>query len=119
MAPTQRPELKIKVYPEDLVNSRKMAILQQLLKTNALILNLKENIKGNVFNTPYPFITFKRVSSNEKLPENLKLDGDPLSDYFITLKSIRPNISSRNSSSSSMYYSIFKFTRSQECIVIF
>ena len=69
---------------------------------NALILQLKENIKGNVFNSPFPFIAFKRVSSSEKLAENLKKDGDPWTDYFITLDSYKANVSSRNSSSSSM-----------------
>ena len=46
MATERRPELKIKVYPEDLVNSNKLQVLQKLRKTNALILNLTENIKG-------------------------------------------------------------------------
>ena len=89
MATERRPELRIKVFPEDLVNNNKLQILQKLRKTNALILNLTENIKGNVFNQPFPFITFQRVSSSEQLPKNLKLDGDPWSDFFITLNSFK------------------------------
>merc|ERR1712156_258544 len=74
---------------------------KKLRKTNALILNLTENIKGNVFNQPFPFITFQRVSSSEQLPKNLKLDGDPWSDFFITLNSFKHESSTRNSSSKS------------------
>ena len=109
MSTDRRPDLTIKVYPENMVQTKKINVLQQLLKTNALILHLQENIKGNVFNSPYPFITFKRVSSSEKLPENLKKDGDPYSDYFITLGSFKANVSSRNSSSSSMFSFFFTF----------
>lgn len=87
----QRPELTIKVYPEDMVVAQKLTILQKLRETNALILNLQESIKSNTTGTLYPFITFKRVSSSEKLPSNLKRDGDPLSDFFITLKTYRNN----------------------------
>ena len=32
---------------------------------------------------------FRKVSSSEKLPKNLKDDGDPLSDFFVTLKTHR------------------------------
>ena len=89
MGSEQRPEVTIKLYPENLVQNNKLQILQKLRKTNALILNLTENIKGNVFNQPFPFITFQRVSSSEKLPKDLKLDGDPWSDYFISLQSFK------------------------------
>ena len=101
MATERRPELRIKVFPEDLVNNNKLQILQKLRNTNALILNLTENIKGNVFNQPFPFITFQRVSSSEQLPKNLKLDGDPWSDFFITLNSFKHQSSTRQSSSNS------------------
>ena len=86
-----RPEAVIKVYPKNIYEPQKSKILQFLLKTNALVLNLQENV-SNVFDTPYPFITFKRISSSDKLPKNLKLDGDPLSDYFITLKSLKNDV---------------------------
>lgn len=92
----QRPELTIKVYPEDMVLAQKLSILQKLRATNALILNLQESIKSNTSGTLYPFVTFKRVSSSEKLPQNLKMDGDPLSDFFITLKTYRNNAQDRN-----------------------
>ena len=109
MGSEQRPEVTIKLYPENLVQNNKLQILQKLRKTNALILNLTENIKGNVFNQPFPFITFQRVSSSEKLPKDLKLDGDPWSDYFISLQSFKHDeTSTRNSSSSGMYYLTYK-----------
>ena len=107
MGSEQRPEVTIKLYPENLVQNNKLQILQKLRKTNALILNLTENIKGNVFNQPFPFITFQRVSSSEQLPKNLKLDGDPWSDYFIPLQSFKHDeTSTRNSSSSGIIFFI-------------
>ena len=84
-----RPEAVIKVYPKDYYEPQKSKILQFLIKTNALVLQLQENVSGSVYRTPYPFITFKRISSSDKLPKNLKTDGDPLSDYFVTLKSLK------------------------------
>ena len=84
-----RPEAVIKVYPKDYFEPQKSKILQYLIKTNALVLQLQENVSGSVFRTTYPFITFKRISGSDKLPKNLKCDGDPLSDYFITLKSLK------------------------------
>jgi hypothetical protein len=51
------------------------------------VLQLRENIRGNVFNRPFPFIIIRRIPATEKLPENLKFDGDPLSDYFVTVRS--------------------------------
>ena len=101
MGSKQTPKVKIKLYPENLVQSNKLQILQNLQKTNALILNLAENIKGNVFNQPIPFITFQRVLPSEQLPNDVKLDGDPWSDYFIQLQSFkRAEASTRNPSSS-------------------
>ena len=84
-----RPEAVIKVYPKDYYEPQKTKILQFLIKTNALVLQLQENVSGSVYRTPYPFITFKRISNSDKLPKNLKTDGDPLSDYFVTLKSLK------------------------------
>ena len=86
-----RPEVAIKVFPENYFAQNKLQVLHRLKKTNALILKLEENIKGNVFNTPYPYVTFRRISSSEKLPDNLKMDGDPLSDFFISLQTLRSN----------------------------
>ena len=91
MADHQRPEAVIKVYPKDFFDANPLKILAQLKKTNAMILKLQENISGNVFNQPFPYMTFRRITSSEKLPKNLKMDGDPLSDYFNTLKAIKGN----------------------------
>ena len=88
MCSKQRPKLKITFYPENVVQSDKLQVLQKLQNTNALILKLTENIKGNVFNKPIPFITFQRVLSSEE-EELPKLDGDPWSDYFISLQSFK------------------------------
>ena len=104
MGTVQRPEITIKVYPENLVSDNKLQILKKLKTTNALILNLTEQLPKN---KPFPFITIKRISSSEQLPKNLKLDGDPWSDYFITLKSFRNNGASTTSSSSSGKFLIF------------
>ena len=98
MRTVPRPDVKIKVYPENLVSNNKLQVLKKLKTTNALILNLTEQLPKN---KPFPFITIKRVSSSEQLPQNLKLDGDPWSDYFITLKSFRNNGASTTNSSSS------------------
>ena len=49
-----KPELIIKVNPDCKVQKHHLDVLQKLLETNALILHLEENVKGNVINTPYP-----------------------------------------------------------------
>ena len=104
MGTVPRPDVKIKVYPESLVYDHKLQILKKLKKTDALILNLTEDIKGNVLKKPFPFITFQRISANEQLPRDLKLDGDPWSDYFITLKSFKTKGTSTSKPSSSGKY---------------
>ena len=98
---SSRPEAVIKVYPKTYYEAQKFKTLQFLLKTNALVLKLQESVSGNVFNTPYPFITFKRISSSDKLPKNLKFDGDPLSDYFVTLKTLKNDADKSGSSKKS------------------
>ena len=83
-----RPDVIIKVFPQTLWDQDKSGVLRTLKKTNALILNLRENIRGGII-SPYPFIYFQRVGTSDPLPDNLKNDGDPCSDYFMTLKSFR------------------------------
>jgi hypothetical protein len=108
MGTVTRPDVKIKVFPENLVHDHKLQILKKLKKTDALILNLTEDIKGNVLKKPFPFITFQRISSSEQLPRDLKLDGDPWSDYFITLKSFKKErAATKNPSSSGKYFSFY------------
>ena len=70
MGTVPRPDVKIKVFPENLVYDHKLQILKKLKKTDALILNLTEDIKGNVLKKPFPFITFQRISANEQLPRD-------------------------------------------------
>ena len=62
-------------------------VLKELKSAKGIVLQLRENIRGNVFNRPFPFIIIRRIPATEKLPENLKFDGDPLSDYFVTVRS--------------------------------
>lgn len=57
-----------------------------------LVLHLRENIEGNVFNRPYQYITIRSIKSGEDLPVNLKNDGDPMSDFFVTLREVRCRI---------------------------
>jgi hypothetical protein len=61
-------------------------VLRELQSAKGIVLQLRENIRGNVFNRPFPFIIIRRIPATEKLPENLKFDGDPLSDYFVTVR---------------------------------
>ena len=93
----QRPQLRIKVYPETLVKNNKLQILQELRNTNATTLSLSESIKGNIFNQPFPFLTFQRICSSEKLPKKLKSNGDPWIDYFVTLQSFKNDETSSSS----------------------
>ena len=54
-----------------------------------LVLHLRENIQGNVFNRPFQYINIRDVNEYEQLPENLKNDGDPMSDFFVTLRKLK------------------------------
>ena len=82
-----RPEVIIKVFPKNYVAQKEMKVLKELKKTNALILSLREH--SAPYPCPYPFLYIRKISSTEKLPKYLKDDGDPLSDYFTSLKIIR------------------------------
>lgn len=55
-------------------------------KGRGVILHLPENIQGNVFNRPFQYIIIRDIEDYQKLPQNLKNDGDPMSDFFITLR---------------------------------
>ena len=84
----QRPELVIKVFPKNYVTQKTVKkVLQELKKVNALILILRESTAP--YRCPYPYMYLRRIGSSEKLPKSLKYDGDPLSDYFVTLKTYR------------------------------
>ena len=58
-------------------------------KGQGIVLHLRENIQGNVFNRPFQYINIKEIEEYEKLPENLKNDGDPMSDFFVTLRKLK------------------------------
>ena len=66
-------------------------MLQFLHETQnqGMVLHLRENIQGNVFNRPFQYINIREITEYEKLPENLKNDGDPMSDFFVTLRKLK------------------------------
>ena len=66
-------------------------MLQFLAETQnqGMVLHLRENISGNVFNRPFQYINIREITDYEKLPENLKNDGDPMSDFFVTLRKLK------------------------------
>ena len=57
-------------------------------KRSGIILHLMESIQGNVFNRPFQYIAIREIDKFESLPKNLKNDGDPMSDFFVTLSKI-------------------------------
>ena len=54
-----------------------------------LVLRLRENIQGNVFNQPYQYMMIRSIIPEDTLPSNLKNDGDPMSDFFCTLRKVQ------------------------------
>ena len=58
-------------------------------KGRGIVLHLRENIQGNVFNRPFQYINIREIEGYETLPENLKNDGDPMSDFFVTLRKLK------------------------------
>ena len=70
-------------------------MLQSLMGTSGLgvILGLAEDIQGDIYERTFPYIFIRKIEDTEKLLQDTKNDGDPMSDYFMTLvriKSIRP-----------------------------
>lgn len=85
-----RPDTKVKLYPQVETHADRGEQLQELKSLGqGLVLQLAENIQGNVFNKPFPFLHLRSIPGNEKLPDNLRLDGDPYSDFFFTVRSVR------------------------------
>ena len=58
-------------------------------QNQGMVLHLRENISGNVFNRPFQYINIREITEYEKLPQNLKNDGDPMSDFFVTLRKLK------------------------------
>lgn len=88
-ASPRRPDTKIKIYlePEDADEER--AVHRELERfRGGLVLKLAENVAGNVFNRPFPYLALRPVSTSERLPEDLSDDGDPTDDFFVTLKAL-------------------------------
>lgn len=65
------------------------------MKSDCLVLQLSENIQGNVFNRPWPYIVMRQMTpSSGKAKQHrhtghIIQDDDPSKDYFFTLRSIR------------------------------
>jgi len=68
---------------------KEMLYFLQETKGHGVVLHLRENIQGNVFNRPFQYINIREIEDYEKLPQNLKNDGDPMSDFFVTLRKIK------------------------------
>ncbi|TRY61996.1 hypothetical protein TCAL_14934 [Tigriopus californicus] len=84
-----RPDTKIKLFSQCHTYEDQTKQLQELKRAEGLVLHLAESIQGNVFNRPFPFIAFRPIPSIEVLPDDLQKDGDPTSDYFFTVRSVR------------------------------
>ena len=54
-----------------------------------MVFRLRENIQGNVFNQPYQYMMIRSIIPEDTLPSNLKNDGDPMSDFFCTLRKVQ------------------------------
>ena len=81
-----RPDAKIKLYSSPQTEEEETSNLAELKAFPGLVLQLSESISGNIFNRPYAFITLRRVTQTEELPADLKNDGDPMDDFFMTLQ---------------------------------
>ena len=68
---------------------KEMLHFLQETKGHGVVLHLRENIQGNVFNRPFHYINIREIEDYAKLPQNLKNDGDPMSDFFVTLKKLK------------------------------
>ena len=90
-----RPDTLIKLFQDyDCVQEHVNQLYEMLSylhdeKRNGIILHLRESIQGNVFNRPFQYIAIRKIDNVEILPKNLKNDGDPMSDFFITLNHIK------------------------------
>jgi len=85
-----RPDTVLKLFP-DLKDSPRsqLSVLRQLrdaARSGSTVLRLNEAVRGNLFSRPYPYVTVRPVAQGEHLPEHLEADGDPWSDFFITMK---------------------------------
>ena len=97
-----RPDTEIKLYSSDssptesspASHEKRLETLRELKelkrsKPDTMVLRLAEGIRGNVFNRPYPFVAVRAIPGGERLPDDLKNDGDPSKDYFTTVRAAR------------------------------
>ena len=89
MLASRKPDIELKIFPlvKDYEENKMMLRELQEVK-EGLVVKLVENIHGNVFNRPFPYIHLRNIESNENLPKDLKNDGDPWKDYFYTIRSV-------------------------------
>ena len=83
---------------------KEMLQFLQETKGHGMVLHLRENIQGNVFNRPFQYIVIREIENYEKLPQNLKNDGDPMSDFFVTLRKLK---SRRTTTTSQLIHDVF------------
>lgn len=89
MASGPRPDTEIKLYPVLTDQLEQRVALDELSRAKGLVLKLIENIQGNVFNRPFPYVSIRSIPTSEALPANLKNDGDAFKDYFFTLRGVK------------------------------
>ena len=95
VAPTLEADTVIKLFEDYSCPKEHESQLKEMLhflqetKGHGVVLHLRENIQGNVFNRPFQYINIREIEDYEKLPQNLKNDGDPMSDFFVTLRKIK------------------------------
>ena len=97
-----RPDTLIKLFQDYDCGKEYVNQLNEMLsylqdeKRNGIILHLRESIQGNVFNRPFQYIAIRRIDKIERLPKNLKNDGDPMSDFFVTLNDMKSKRNGQN-----------------------
>ena len=91
------PDTVIKLFenPYSSESEQRANQLKELLqfitntKNHVNVLKLGECIRGDIYDITYPYIMIRKVDEIEKTLQNNKDDGDPMSDYFFTLWSIK------------------------------
>lgn len=83
----QRPNVQITLYAD--VSDEELNKLRVNSDGGHVVLRINEAVAGNVFNRPFPFVSIREIPRDERLPDDLKNDGDPNTDYFHTLQSVR------------------------------
>jgi len=92
----REPDTVIKLFLGSKTEEEEITDLREMLEftktfgklEGTLVLRLREDIEGNVFNQPYQYMIIRNIIPEDTLPSNLKNDGDPMSDFFCTLHKV-------------------------------